>query len=186
MVRAWRAGSRPGEERTGAKQSCHSRSWARANGSTAEPWEMHRKWQHFSLDSLGLVWGRGEGSRGCHTNVSPGTGRCTSTGRRMRTSWSCGRGIGWMSCNSVMMDGLWVCGLAGGLGGRLEGGISGSQWGFGWAVAAAWRYWFSTDSWPDHPTAPTCPLPARLLGRPDLDASPVPALLLLPSCLNEG
>lgn len=40
--------------------------------------------------------------------TGPRTGRCTSTGPRTKTSWSCARGTGWMSCSSATMAGLWV------------------------------------------------------------------------------
>lgn len=69
MVRAWRAGNGPGEECARARQSCRSRSWAKAVESTEKPWKSHRMWQHLGLD-LGLVSGRGEGSGGCHDTVS--------------------------------------------------------------------------------------------------------------------
>lgn len=39
-----------------------------------------------------------------------GTGRSTSTGPRMPTSWSCWRATGWTSCSSATTAGLWVRG----------------------------------------------------------------------------
>lgn len=127
------------------------------------------------LDSLGLGWGRGEALVVAMTMSPAGTGRCTSTGPRMRTSWSCRRGTGWMSCSSVMMAGLWVCGV----GGRPEGDILGSQGGSGWAAAAC-QCWFSKDSWPEQ-TRPPTPLRHFQPGYWEglvWDASPKPAFLL--------
>lgn len=58
--------------------------------------------------------------------MSPaGTAQCTSTGPRTRTSWSCGRGTEWMSCSSVTMAGLWVCGPGRVPQGRLDRCTSG-------------------------------------------------------------
>lgn len=40
-------------------------------GGWRDPGKFTGKWQPLGLDFLDLVWGRGQGSGGCHGNVSP-------------------------------------------------------------------------------------------------------------------
>lgn len=48
--------------------------------------------------------------RALATPCLAGTGRCTSTGPKTPTSWSCWRATGWTSCSSATTAGSWVRG----------------------------------------------------------------------------
>lgn len=134
MGRAQSAGSRPGEERSRGRES-----------PSQEPGLAGAQRNPGKFTACGHTWvqtlrparsGKGAGALVAAITLSPpGTGRCTSTGPRTRTSWSCGKGTGWTSCSGVTMAGLWVRVPGWCAGGGLRGDVLGSRRGFACTAA---------------------------------------------------